>query len=275
MTPPDSAAAPSVTVITVVRNGARTIERAIESAASQTHRPVQHLVVDGASTDGTLEIVRRWGDRVRWISEPDRGLYDAMNKGVSLVEDPQSYVHFLNADDVFRSPAALAEMIAGSDGEDFLYGRVDLRDEQLGDSNFLGREATRKDMLYGMRIRHQASLCRRSVFDRIGGFDLRYRLAADYDWMLRVLDRGDVTRRFVPVILVTMSAGGLSYARFPASARERWRIVRERYRALDLARFTAYTIFGDYLRHYAQRGLRRVGLLNAARGLKRRVWPAA
>ncbi|HEY6050795.1 MAG TPA: glycosyltransferase, partial [Thermoanaerobaculia bacterium] len=75
-------AAPAVTVITVVRNGAATIEASVESVLTQTHRPLEHVIVDGGSTDRTLEILRRYGDRLRWISEADHGLYDAMNKGL-------------------------------------------------------------------------------------------------------------------------------------------------------------------------------------------------
>jgi glycosyltransferase involved in cell wall biosynthesis len=268
---PGSGERAAVTVITVVRNGARTIERAIESVRAQTHRPLEHVIVDGASTDGTVDLLRRH-EGLRWISEPDDGLYDAMNKGVALVTDPDRYIHFLNADDAFPSPGSLAELMAGSGGADFVYGRVETQDEALGDRHLVGREVSRDDMLYGTKIAHQAVACRKRVFDKVGGFDRRYRLAADYDWMLRVLERNDVSVRFVPVTAVAMSWGGVSYSRYPAMARERWRIVRDRFPAFALAKFTVYTVFGDYGRHYLQRILRRVGLLPAARALKRRIW---
>src|SRR3989442_11126280 len=180
-----NSAAPGVSVITVVRNGARTIEASVESALAQTHRPLEHLVVDGGSTDGTVAILRRHGERIRWISEPDRGLYDAMNKGVSLVLDPARYVIFLNADDTFHAPDAVARALALSDREDLLYGRLERFDEELGDRDVIGRPVTSRDLLFGMKCHHQTILCRRRVFDRIGAFRLDYRIAADYDWVVR------------------------------------------------------------------------------------------
>ena len=140
--PDPTSASPAVTVITVVRNGAATVGASVESVLAQSHRPLEHLIVDGGSTDGTLEILRRYGERVRWISEPDRGLYDAMNKGLDLVRDPARYVIFLNADDSFHAPDALARAFALSDREDFLYGRLERLDEDLGDRDVIGRPVT-------------------------------------------------------------------------------------------------------------------------------------
>src|SRR2546427_9411643 len=102
-----------VSVITVVRDGVRTLERTIASVGTQTHPDLEHLIVDGGSTDGTVELIRRHGT-LRWISEPDRGLYDAMNKGVALIDDPERYLMFLNADDVFASDEALARLPAAA-----------------------------------------------------------------------------------------------------------------------------------------------------------------
>lgn len=260
--------APTVTVITVVRNGEKTVERAIRSVLAQTHRPLEHVVVDGISTDRTLEIVRRYGSHLSWTSEPDRGIYDAMNKGLALVSDPESYVLFLNADDRFASDDAVADMMARSAGDDFLYGKLERRDDPLGHTDVIGKPVHLRDLLFGMKCHHQAIFCRRRVFDRLGGFDPAYRLAADYDWVVRVFRDTRVTRRFVPVVVASVDRGGASDARYPESLQERWRIVRDHYPPADLALFTLYTPFGDYLRYYLQRALRPLGLLNVARALK-------
>jgi glycosyltransferase involved in cell wall biosynthesis len=104
-------ARPAVAVITAVRNAEATLERTLASVARQSWRPLEHLVVDGASTDGTRAILERRGNvrggRLRWISEPDRGLYDAMNKALLMVSDPDAYVVFLNADDTFHADDAI------------------------------------------------------------------------------------------------------------------------------------------------------------------------
>src|SRR5262245_43884093 len=117
--------APDVAIITVTRNAERTLERTLQSVLVQTHPSIDHLVMDGRSSDRTIEIRRRHQGRVRWISEPDRGLYDAMNKGLGLLVSPESYVLFLNADDVLYAPDTIARVLAQAEGADFIYGRLE------------------------------------------------------------------------------------------------------------------------------------------------------
>ena len=261
----------AVAVITAARNAAPTLERTIESVARQTWRPVEHIVVDGASSDGSAALLARHAGRVRSISEPDRGLYDAMNKGVGLVADPDAYVIFLNADDTFHAPDTVERVMGAAGGEDFVYGRLERHDEELDYRDVIGREVTARDMVLGMRCHHQAMFTRARVFKRVGGFDLRYRIAADYDWAVRVFLDPGVSRRFVPVTVATMRRGGLSDRRYLASVRERWGIVRRHYPPAELLRYTLWTGFGDYARYYAQQGLKRVGLLNRVRDARRRL----
>jgi glycosyltransferase involved in cell wall biosynthesis len=263
-------AAPAVAVVTAVRNGAATLERTLDSVARQSWRPLEHIVVDGASTDDTRPILERRGDQVRWVSEPDRGLYDAMNKGLAMVRDPGAYVVFLNADDTFHAEDAVERALAAAGGEDLVYGRLERYDEALDYRDVIGREVTAHDMVLGMRCHHQAMLTRARVFQQVGGFDLRYRIAADYDWAVRVFLDRSLSRRFVPVTLATMRRGGLSDRRYLASVRERWRIVRRHYPTSQVVRYTLWTPFGDYLRYYLQQALGRLGLLNRVRDLKRR-----
>ena len=138
---------PAVTVITAVRNGAATLGRTLASVRDQTWPDVEHVVVDGASTDGTLDLVRSAGPAVRCLSEPDRGLYDAMNKGLARVPDPERYVVFLNADDTFAGPDAVERVMRASSGEDLLYGRLERFDEPLDYRDTIGREVTSHDLV--------------------------------------------------------------------------------------------------------------------------------
>jgi glycosyltransferase involved in cell wall biosynthesis len=268
-------ARPLVAVITAVRNGEATLGRTLESVGRQTWRPLEHIVVDGASTDGTRAILERQGDRLRWVSEPDRGLYDAMNKGLALLRDPEAYVLFLNADDAFHSDDAVERALGAAAGEDLIYGRLERFDEELDYRDIIGHEVTARDMVLGMRCHHQAMFTRARVFDRIGGFDLRYRIASDYDWAVRAMLNGSVSKRFVQVVIATMSRGGLSDRYYLRSVRERWHVVRRHYPLAELLRYTVWTGFGDYLRYYTQQGLKRMGLLNRARDAKRRFQGAA
>jgi len=123
-----------------------------------------------------------------------------------------------------------------------------------------------------MRCHHQTLFCRREIFDRAGGFDLRYRIAADYDWAVRVFLRADVSKRFVPEVVATMRRGGISDRKYLDSVKERWRVVRDHYPPADRLRYALYTGVGDYGRYLLQQGLKRLGLLNRARDLKRAMW---
>ncbi len=262
-------AAPRVTVVTVALNAAATLARTLDSVAGQSWRPLEHVVVDGGSTDGTLALLESRGGSVRFASGPDRGLYDAMNKGVAMVGDRSGYLIFLNADDTFAAPDAVERAMREGGGADLVYGRLERWDEALDDRDVIGREVTGRDLLFGMKAHHQAMFARRELFDRLGGFDLTYRIAADYDWAVRAFQAPGVTRKFVPHVIATMRRGGVSDRRYLASVRERWRVVRRHYGKLDLARYTLYTGVGDYGRFWLQRGLASVGLLKAARGAKR------
>jgi glycosyltransferase involved in cell wall biosynthesis len=264
-------APPLVTVVTAVRNGVGTLERNLESVLGQTWSPLEHIVVDGASTDGTLELIRRWAPHLRYVSEPDRGLYDAMNKGLGLVRDPGSYVVFLNADDTFSGADAVERVLRGAAGEDLIYARLERWDEELDYRDVIGREVTARDLVFGMRCHHQTIFCRRAVYDRTHGFDLHYRIAADYDWLVRAFQSPGVSRRFVPEVVSIMRRGGVSDRRYLASVRERWNIVRRHYGRFDLLRYSLWSLVGDYLRYGAQRLLKRAGLLNRARDVKRLV----
>lgn len=254
----------------MVRNARATLERTIRSVLAQRGLDLDYLVIDGASTDGTLDVIIAHTDRLRWISEPDRGLYDAMNKGVQRVSDPERYVMFLNGDDTFAGEDALARLFAGGRGEDLLYGRLECHDEALDYREIVGRELDARGLLTGM-IPHQALACRRRVFDEVGGFDLRYRIAADYDWLTRTYHQPGITRRFVPEVVAVMAGGGLSDRLYTRLLRERWDIVRRRRSWLDLAAWTAVAILSEIPRHHARRALRSIGMLSPARGLKRRI----
>ncbi|MBX9873513.1 MAG: glycosyltransferase, partial [Beijerinckiaceae bacterium] len=180
---------PVVSVITVCRNVAATIEACLASVASQTWRAIDHVVIDGASTDGTPAILDRHRAAIATlVSEPDRGIYDAMNKG--LARATGDFVIFLNADDRFAGPAALADAmaeIARAPDFDIYYGGLEIRHgEHMLRHDPPPPGQALEEMVLGC-LPHQSTLARRAVFDRTGPFDLRWRRHADYDWWLRVL----------------------------------------------------------------------------------------
>ncbi len=203
---------PLVSVITVCWNAAATLEACLASVAAQTYPAIEHVIIDGASTDGTAAILARHRDRIAvLVSEPDRGLYDAMNKGVARASG--TFVIFMNADDHFATPRAveqaMAEIQRGPEADVF-YGSILVRDG--------GRtirhdppppERVPEEMILGC-LPHQATFARRTVFDRTGPFDLRWRRHADYDWWLKVLADPAIRVRRIGTLVASYALGGAS-----------------------------------------------------------------
>ncbi len=266
ITPRGSAEHPLVSIITVVYNGAEHLARTIRAAAEQTYPNVEHIVIDGGSTDGSVEIIRaNEGTVGYWISEPDNGIYDAMNKGIELVSDQTSYVIFANSDDRLHSPTSIADAIAAANGEDLVYGRMTLGDGQF--AGVVGHTVTADD-LARQTICHPSTFVRRSVFGRVGKFDTSLRVAADYDHIVRCF-QAPVTTRFVDVVVSDMSMGGTSEANFIESCRERKAVVRRHFtgmtRIAGLSQVNLYDIPRNTVRHW----LSRLGLLSTWRAIKR------
>lgn len=205
-----------ISVITVVYNGAATLEEAILSVHGQTLADglgsVEHIVVDGASSDGTAEILERHRDKLaRVVSEPDTGLYDAMNKGIALATG--EVIGFLNADDVYAHERVLeriAETLADP-ALDACY--ADLVYVSRKDPGRIVRYWTSQPYAAGLFERgwlpaHPTFYVRRAVYERLGGFDLRYRYQADFELTMRFLAVGGISSRYVPEIWVRMRMGG-------------------------------------------------------------------
>lgn len=210
--PSDPDEPPQVSVITVCRNAAATIAACVSSVAQQSYRPIEHLVIDGASDDGTLDVIARSPNSVSvQISEPDRGIYDAMNKGIARARG--AFVIFINADDHFTGPDALRDAMAAirrqPDG-DVYYGGLVVRDGAASHRYMPPPpEAAAEEMVLGC-LPHQATLARRSVFERTGPFDLRWRRHADYDWWMKVLADPAIRLRRIETYIASFALGGAS-----------------------------------------------------------------
>lgn len=223
-----------ISVITVCRNAAPTIGRTLESFFLQSHPDKELLVVDGASTDGTLEIVRSFArDGLTAISEPDLGLYDAMNTGLGAFRGDA--VGFLNADDRFHGPETLAMLAEALGKADVCYGDVDYIGGAARDRIVRRWRATawrKGGFRRGWMPAHPTFYCRRRVVDAVGRFDLRYHLAADYDFMLRALELTDFNAARIDRVLVDMDTGGRTSASLQARLRHNFEALASRRRWL-------------------------------------------
>lgn len=210
-------------VITVAYNSAGTIADTLRSVAEQTHQDIEHIVIDGASSDATLQVVQANNTRVaRLTSEPDRGLYDAMNKGLALATG--NYVGFLNADDLFATRQAVARLAeAAASGADAIFGDLAYVSQNHIDRvvrHWRSGDFKRSRLRFGWMPPHPTFYVKRSLLPLLGDFDSSLKIAADYDFMLRYLLRPGATASYVPDVLVHMRLGGASNASIPAMSRK-------------------------------------------------------
>lgn len=214
---------PSVSVITVCFNAVSTIGATLDSVRAQTWRPLENVVVDGGSKDGTQDVVARYADITGTVvSGPDGGIYDAMNKGVGLARG--EILHFLNADDSFTDAGvveAAVRIFVDEPDVDLVYGDAIYH---TADGKFLRRykRVNARNLLYS-DLCHQVVFARRRVFERFGRFNPEYRINADYDWMLRVF-RGGARVRYLPRPIVNYDAGGQSATNLAFTRAERMQV---------------------------------------------------
>lgn len=208
-----------ISIITVSYNSAATIADTMCSVARQSHPDIEHIVVDGGSNDDTLKIVKEAGSRTaRILSEPDDGIYDAMNKGLLLATG--EFVGFLNADDMLAAPDTVGKVAAAASAHadvvygDLVYVNKDRPTEVVRYWNSGAFSADR--MRYGWMPPHPTLYVRRSLQKVLGAFDLRLSIAADYDFMLRCLSKPDIRVAYLPEVLVHMRTGGASNRSFKA-----------------------------------------------------------
>lgn len=231
---PPAPTAPYISVITVVRNGVSVIAGCIESVLAQRIENLEYIVVDGASTDGTLEIIRRYGDAITvCISEPDSGLYDAMNKGLRLARG--RFIHFLNADDRYVAPDTLHKLLPQLDENAVCYGAM-IYQEEDGRQRRLGSPFSWDRELKESHIPQPALFVPGHLYREAGEFNLEYRIAADYDMVLRLARRFPV--RFVDQPVTLMMAGGISYTQMGRTFKEAAQVSIHHGRPVLAARLT-------------------------------------
>lgn len=203
-----------ISVITAVFNRAATLAESLSSVREQSWPDTEHIVIDAGSTDGSLDILGQHKAGIaKLVSEPDDGIYDALNKGIRHASG--DVIGFMHADDAFASPYALERVARAFDDPSVgaVYGDlvyVDKADASRVVRYWRAGQYQRRRLINGWMPPHPTFYVRREVYDRFGLYDTRYRIAADYELMLRVLWRGGVQAAYVPEVLVRMRMGGIS-----------------------------------------------------------------
>lgn len=219
---------PVLSVVTIVYNNARDIERTMLSVLNQTYAGIEYIVVDGASNDGTLDIIKRYENRLaKLISEKDKGIYDAMNKGLALATG--DYVIFMNSGDEFYATDTVAKVFATAPDADIYYGETEMVNDERESLGQRRHQAPDKfnwrSFKYGMSVSHQAIYIRRSLTDP---YDPQYQLSADIDWIIRAAKKA---KKIVKVegYVAKYLVGGMSKAKHKQSLLERFDIMKRHY----------------------------------------------
>ncbi|PSL30253.1 glycosyltransferase family 2 protein [Dyadobacter jiangsuensis] len=203
-----------VSILTVVYNGAATIRHSIESVLGQDYPDIEYIIVDGNSKDGTQDIVRSYGDKIaRFLSEPDAGIYDAMNKGIQLATG--DVIGILNADDFYAYPSVVSEVAEAlaSSNADASYGDleyIDANDATVVRRKWVSGAYKVGAFLNGWMPPHPTFFVKKEVYNTHGRFRLDLGSAADYELMLRFVHRENIKLAYLPKVLVKMRAGGVS-----------------------------------------------------------------
>ena len=220
---------PKLSVITVVFNNVRDIERTMLSVLNQTYPNIEYLIIDGKSNDGTLEIIKKYQNRIKLISEKDAGIYDAMNKGLNIATG--DYVLFMNSGDEIYAPDTVAKVFAAADDADIYYGETEMINDQgesLGQRRHKAPEKfSWRSFKYGMSVSHQAIYIKRSLTEQ---YNERYHLSADIDWIIRAAKKAN-KKRIVKVAgyVAKYLVGGMSKRRHKQSLIERYAIMNRYY----------------------------------------------
>lgn len=214
---------PKITVITVVYNAKSLIEQTIKSVLQQTLPSVEYIIIDGASDDGTLELIETYRLQLTVYSEKDKGIYDAMNKGIKKATG--EYILFLNAGDQLAEPTILANVFATSPAADVYYGNTKIIDNAgniMGDRRLKPPASLNwKSLRFGMCVSHQSFIAKRELCE---DYDVSYKISADIDWIIRILKKSQKIINAQQTISKFLE-GGTSAKRRKQALKERFRIM--------------------------------------------------
>ena len=235
-----------ISVITATYNSGKTVKDTIESVLRQTYRDIEYIIVDGESKDDTMEIVRSYepsfNGRMRYVSERDKGIYDAMNKGIAMATG--DVVGILNSDDFYTSNDVLEQVAtAMTDSNiDAVYGDVHyVKSDRLDECvrYYTSRPFHRSWMRFGFMPAHPSFYCRRVAYEQYGTFDLSYKVAADFENLLQLIFVHRIRTRYIAKDFVTMRIGGAS----SSGLRSHKQIMQDHLRALKHNRIYSNSIF--------------------------------
>jgi glycosyltransferase len=242
-----------ISVIMVTWNSGATVRHTLDSFFSQTYGPKELVVVDGGSRDETMEIVKSYPQtNITWISEPDNGMYDALNKGLKLASGDA--VGVLNSDDTYHSPSSLEAISEGLKRADTVHGHLNFVTDhgtKTVSRVWRGQPRPRQGFKAGWMPGHPTFYARRHVVENVGTFDLALETSSDYDWMLRALEVHGFSTHLIDEVLIDMQQGGRSTSGLASYLHHNLEALRARQRWLK-AGLIDYALFAKPLRKVGQ-----------------------
>lgn len=243
-----------VTIITATYNSENCIQRAIDSVANQDYKNIEHIIVDGGSTDGTLSIIKSNLNKIAtYISEKDNGIYSAFNTGLKLATG--DIIGFLNSDDTYNDPHVISRTVNSFTIKkcDVLYGNLVYQSRNSEKSRTIRYWKSNvfhpNCLKYGWMPPHPTVYCKKEIYEKYGYFDENFRISADYDFILRVFKDSTVRKTYLPIVMVKMDVGGASNGSFKGICRK----SREDFEAIKRNQIGGfYTLFCKNFRKVMQ-----------------------
>lgn len=245
-----------ISIITVCYNSAKTIGDTLKSVANQKDVNIEHILIDGASTDETIKIIKQYDSVTTLISEPDKGIYDAMNKGIALATG--DIVGTLNADDFYANDHVLSEVsrIFLDPNIDACYGDlVYVSEVNAAKAVRFWKSNNYKSGLFksGWMPAHPTFFVRKNVYEQLGKFNLNYKIAADFELLFRFIEKNKVNTKYLPKVIVKMRLGGTtnkSIYNVIRQNKEIFTILRENYADFSMFKFVAKKLINRFLQFY-------------------------
>ena len=205
-----------ISIITAVFNNKEFIENCIQSVAAQTYKDIEYIIIDGGSKDGTLDIIRKYAERGvinKWVSEPDNGMYDALNKGIKMAEG--EVIGFLHSDDIFaheRVIERVAQTFMQDNNIDGIYGDLIYINKNCNKiiRYWKAGRFTRDSFNYGWMPPHPTLFIKKEIYEKYGYFRTKFKISADYDLILRFIWKHQIRVVYIPEVLIKMRVGGKS-----------------------------------------------------------------